>query len=113
MVLSYNWSHFFENLHLLIISYWTFSNLMHCIPLYKEINELHQLTGSSLRTKKPLFHCFDMAKTNDLKVNHIEPHSADFFTLALNLGTEDLSYSLNENTFENPKSFILCVAPGK
>ncbi|MEO1487213.1 MAG: AraC family transcriptional regulator [Bacteroidota bacterium] len=46
-------------------------------------------------------------------MNHTEPHRTDFFTLALNFGNKDLFYSLNENTFENPKNFILCVAPGQ
>ncbi len=58
------------------------------IPLYKEINELHELKGPSLKTKNPLFHCFDMVEANNLEVNHTEPHRADFFTLALNLGTK-------------------------
>ncbi len=83
------------------------------IPIYSEINELHELTGSQLRTKNPFFHCFDMAETNNLEVNHFKPHRADFYTLALNFGTENLSYSLNEKNFDNPKNFILCVAPGQ
>ena len=83
------------------------------IPIYHEINELHQLTGSSLRTKNPLFHCFDMKEANDLKTTHMVPHRANFYTLALNLGTENLTYTLNEDTFYQPTHFILCVAPGQ
>lgn len=83
------------------------------IPLYKEINDLHQLTGSTLRTKNNLFHCFDMGTTNDLKVTELLPHRADFYTLALNFGTENLDYTLNDKNFHHPKHFMLCVAPGQ
>lgn len=86
---------------------------MTSIPIYEEINDLHRLTGSKLRTKNPLFHCFNMAEANDLKNTHTPPHRANFYTLALNLGTEDLTYTLNENTFHKPTNFILCVAPGQ
>ncbi len=82
------------------------------IPLYKEIDELHEITDSSLRSKYKGSHCFDMAKTNNLTVNALPPR-ADFYTLAINPGTKDLTYRLNENTFTNPKYFILCVAPGQ
>ncbi|MEM8969332.1 MAG: helix-turn-helix domain-containing protein [Bacteroidota bacterium] len=83
------------------------------IPVYHDINDLHLLTGSSLRTKNPLFHCFNMKEANDLKTTHTAPHRANFYTLALNLGTEKLTYTLNENTFHEPNHFILCVAPGQ
>ncbi len=58
------------------------------IPLYTEINDLYQLTGAALRTHNPLFHCFDMAETNNLAVIELPPHRADFYTLALNFGTQ-------------------------
>jgi len=83
------------------------------IPLYHEINDLHKLTGSSLRTKIDSFHCFDMSLTNDLKVTKLSPHRADFYTLALNFGTKKLNYTLNDKNFSNPSHFILCVAPGQ
>lgn len=83
------------------------------IPLYEEINEIHEMTGSALRTLNPLFHCFDMAQANDLKVEAVPPHRAAFFTLALSFGTEGLSYQLNENVFDRTDNFILCVAPGQ
>lgn len=83
------------------------------IPLYKEIDDLHKLTGSSLRTKNPLFHCFDMANANDLEVTELSPHRADFYTLALNFGTEKLEYTLNNKSFHQPNHFLLCVAPGQ
>jgi hypothetical protein len=57
------------------------------IPLYKEINDLHKLTGSSLRSRIDSFHCFDMALANDIIVTELPPHRADFYTLALNFGT--------------------------
>ena len=88
---------------------------MHCmtgIPLYAHINDLHCLTGSALRTDNPLFHCFDMAEANDLMVDELPPHRVDFYTLALNFGTQNLSYTLNEATFQNPQNFVLCAAPG-
>jgi AraC family transcriptional regulator, transcriptional activator of pobA len=83
------------------------------IPLYANINDLHQLTGSSLRTGNPLFHCFDMAETNNLTVTELPPHRVDFYTLALNNETENLEYTLNNTAFHNPKNFLLCVAPGQ
>lgn len=83
------------------------------IPLYHEINQLHELTGASIRADNPLFHCFDMAHTNDLKTNKLSPHRANFYTLAISFGTQDLHYSLNETHFEKPENFILCVAPGQ
>ncbi|MEO0333030.1 MAG: hypothetical protein AAF223_15335, partial [Bacteroidota bacterium] len=86
---------------------------MNGIPLYQEINDLHRLTGSHLRTRNPLFHCFDMADANELEQTTAPPHRASFYTLALNFGTKDLSYSLNETTFDQPDNFILCVAPGQ
>lgn len=86
---------------------------MEGIPLYTEINDLHLLTGSALRTKDPLIHCFDMQHANDLRITATPPHRVSFYTLALNFGTEDLSYTLNENTFEDYQNFVLCVAPGQ
>lgn len=83
------------------------------IPLYKSFNELHKLTGSSLRATHDLFHCFDMSQTNDLKVNTLPPHRAEFYTLALNIGTQQLTYTLGDALFENLNYFILCVAPGQ
>lgn len=83
------------------------------IPLYHEINQLHELTGSPLRTHNPLFHCFDMSLTNSLPVSELPPHRVSFYTLALNFGTQQLSYTLNEKTFHNQSSFLLCVAPGQ
>ncbi len=83
------------------------------IPLYTEINDLHVLTGSSLRTDNPFFHCFDMADANDLKIDGVGPHRASFYTLALNSGTEDLTYTLNKKVFSGPSNFLLCVAPGQ
>jgi AraC family transcriptional regulator, transcriptional activator of pobA len=82
------------------------------IPIYNNINDLHELTGSQLRTINPLFHCFDMAATNDILVTETQPHRTGFYTLALNFGTEDLQYSLNNTSFKNPSNFFLCVAPG-
>ena len=86
---------------------------MNGIPIYREINDLHKLTGSKLRTGNALFHCFDMAETNDLTVTALPPHRADFYTLALNFGTSELDYTLNANKFHHPSHFILCVAPGQ
>ncbi|MBX2871579.1 MAG: AraC family transcriptional regulator [Saprospiraceae bacterium] len=86
---------------------------MQTIPRINEINEIHQLTGSALRTQNPQFHCFDMADSNDLEISQLEPHRAGFYTLVLSFGTEDLNYTLNGNTFSNPTNFILCVAPGQ
>lgn len=83
------------------------------IPLYNNINDLHQLTGSSLRTGNPVFHCFDMAETNNLIVTELPPHRVDFYTLAFNTETENLEYTLNNTSFHNPKNFLLCVAPGQ
>ena len=83
------------------------------IPLYKDINHLHALTGASIRTKNDLFHCFDMSETNNLTVNSLPPHRADFYCLALNFGTKNLEYTLNETKFKNPEHFILCVAAGQ
>ena len=85
---------------------------MDSIPVYHEINDLHRLTGSELRTSNPLFHCFNMADSNDLKVNEVAPHRASFYTLALNFGTQSLSYTLNGSQFHHPRNFILCTAPG-
>jgi AraC family transcriptional regulator, transcriptional activator of pobA len=83
------------------------------IPIYKEINDVHQLTGSSLRSRNPLFHCFDMAETNNLPVKELPPHRVSFYTLALNFGTKNLAYTLNDQSFKNPSHFLLCVAPGQ
>ena len=58
------------------------------IPVYHEINDLHRLTGATLRTENPLFHCFDMAESNNLVVNAVPPHRTSFYTLALNFGTQ-------------------------
>ncbi len=85
---------------------------MNGIPRYTDINDLHRLTGAALRTHNPRFHCFDMAETNNLPVNELPPHRTDFYTLALNFGTQDLSYTLNERTFHQPLNFVLCAAPG-
>lgn len=83
------------------------------IPKIDEINDMHKLTGSALRTRNPLFHCFDMADSNDLKVSELAPHRAGFYTLAFSFGTEQLRYTLNENDFAYPSNFLLCVAPGQ
>lgn len=83
------------------------------IPLYREINDLHKLTGSSLRAAIDSFHCFDMSLANDLKVTKLPPHRADFYTLALNFGTKKLNYTLNDKSFIEPSNFIVCVAPGQ
>jgi AraC family transcriptional regulator, transcriptional activator of pobA len=83
------------------------------IPLYTEINDLHKLTGSKIRTGNPLFHCFDMATTNDLATTSLPPHRTDFYTLALNFGTRNLDFTLNDNIFRHPNHFVLCVAPGQ
>ncbi|TAE21951.1 MAG: helix-turn-helix domain-containing protein [Cytophagales bacterium] len=83
------------------------------IPLYTNINDLHRVTGSALRTNNPLIHCFDMAETNNLLVGNLPPHRADFYTLALNLDTQGLQYTLNQNDFREPKFVIVCVAPGQ
>lgn len=83
------------------------------IPLYSNINDLHELTGSALRTHNPLFHCFDMAEANDLKVERLPPHRVDFYTLAINSGTQQLHYTLNQKNFKEPQQFMLCVAPGQ
>lgn len=83
------------------------------IPLYNDINDLHRLTGATLRTRDPLFHGFDMAETNNLTVSELPPHRANFYTLALNLNTQHLHYTLNRVEFDNPRYFILCVAPGQ
>jgi AraC family transcriptional regulator, transcriptional activator of pobA len=83
------------------------------IPLYSNINDLHEITGSSLRSSNPVFHCFDMALTNNLTVSELPPHRVDFYTLALNIETENLEYVLNNTAFHNPKNFLLCVAPGQ
>src|SRR5262245_47542371 len=83
------------------------------IPFYKNINDLHCLTGAAVRTSNALFHCFDMADTNDLTTNALPPHRSDFYMLALNFGTTDLNYTLNETEFKPPSNFIICVAPGQ
>lgn len=83
------------------------------IPLYTEINDLHQLTGTALRTQNSLFHCFDMSEANDLEVTSLQPHRTSFYTLALNHGTEQLNYTLNQQNFKEPQHFMLCVAPGQ
>jgi AraC-like DNA-binding protein len=85
---------------------------MNSIPLYTDINDLHRLTGARLRTQNPQFHCFDMAETNNLPVNELPPHRTDFYTLALNFGTQELLYTLNARTFHRPHNFVLCTAPG-
>ncbi len=85
---------------------------MDSIPVYHEINELHRLTGATVRTDNPLFHCFDMGESNNLAVNAVPPHRASFYTLALNFGTQNLSYTLNERHFHHPHNFVLCTAPG-
>ena len=85
---------------------------MNSIPVYHEINDLHRLTGATLRTDNPLFHCFDMADSNNLTVNAVPPHRTSFYTLALNFGTQHLSYTLNKHQFHHPQNFVLCVAPG-
>ncbi len=82
------------------------------IPTYNDINDLHKLTGSNLRTVNPQFHCFDMADANNIAVTETKPHRTTFYTLALNFGTKDLYYSLNNSSFEKPSNFFLCVAPG-
>jgi AraC family transcriptional regulator, transcriptional activator of pobA len=66
-----------------------------------------------MRTANPLFHCFDMSAANDLKVTALPPHRADFYTLALNFGTQNLEYTLNDTSFHHPTHFLLCVAPGQ
>ncbi|GAB2583411.1 helix-turn-helix domain-containing protein [Spirosoma areae] len=83
------------------------------IPLYEDINQLHRLTGATLCTRNPLFHCFDMAETNNLVVTRLPPHRANFYTLALNLNTQNLHFTLNQTEFHDPRSFIVCVAPGQ
>ncbi len=85
---------------------------MHGIPIFKEINDLHKMTGSTLRTSNHLFHCFDMANANSLSITETKPHRANLYTLALNFGTQKLNYSLNKIKFIEPENFILCVAPG-
>jgi AraC-like DNA-binding protein len=54
-----------------------------------------------------------MSQSNDLKVNKLPPHRVDFYTLALNLNTQNLAYTLNNKDFSNPQHFLLCVAPGQ
>jgi len=83
------------------------------IPLYTEINDLHHLTGSAIRARHPLFHCFRMEDANDVQVEVVPPHRVSFYTLALSQGTRDLNFQINADTFEKPSDFLLCVAPGQ
>lgn len=86
---------------------------MAAIPIYEEINDLHRATGSALRTRNPLFHVFDMDQANDLTVDEMPPHRANLCLVALNLGTENLTYALDHVPQEVPRQFLLFVAPGQ
>ncbi|MEO1652023.1 MAG: helix-turn-helix transcriptional regulator [Bacteroidota bacterium] len=83
------------------------------IPLYEEINQLHEMTGSAIRSPHPLFHCFEMDQTNDLQTNQVGPHRASFYTLAISFGTEALAYTLGKHHYDPAQNFILCVSPGQ
>ena len=77
------------------------------IPLYTEINDLHHLTGSAIRARHPLFHCFRMEDANDVQVEAVPPHRVSFYTLALSKGTRDLNFQINTDTFEKPSDFCI------
>lgn len=81
------------------------------IPVYKEINEVHEITGSPLRTNNELFHCFNMADANDLKVNSLPPYRTGFFSLSLSFGSEKFRMTVNDVVFNDLGRFIICIAP--
>ena len=82
------------------------------IPLYKEINDVHEITGSPLRSASPLFHCFNMADVNSI-ARSLQPYRSDFFTLALSFGSKKFSITINDTEFNNLERYIICVAPGQ
>jgi len=82
------------------------------IPIYHDINQLHAVTGSLLRTGNDMFHCFDMSDIND-GMRSLPPYRTDFFSLALSFGSQNFDISINENSFGNLERNLVCVAPGQ
>lgn len=82
------------------------------IPVYKEINDVHNITGSPLRSANPLFHCFNMADVNSIATS-LPPYRCDFFTLALSFGSKKFSITINDTEFNNLERYLICVAPGQ
>ena len=82
------------------------------IPIYREINDVHKITGSPLRSANPLFHCFNMADVNNI-ASSLPPYRSDFFSLALSFGSKKFSITINDREFNNLEKCIICVAPGQ
>lgn len=82
------------------------------IPIYRHLNELHEATGSSLRTENDVFHCFRMS---DLKmdVSSLPAFRSDFFTLALSYGSKNFTVTINGIEHTNLKYFLICIPPGQ
>jgi AraC family transcriptional regulator, transcriptional activator of pobA len=82
------------------------------IPVYHELNDIHQATNSPLRTQNRTFHCFQMSDVN-LGLRSLPPYRSDFFTLALSFGSTGFNISVNDTAFSNLERFLICVAPGQ
>lgn len=85
---------------------------MRTIPVYHQFNELHEVTGSSLRTSNVGFHCFKMSSVDE-DMRSLPAYRSDFFTLALSFGSENFSIDINDQHFDDLESALICVAPGQ
>lgn len=82
------------------------------IPVYHEINQIHQVTGSPLRTHNGAFHCFNIADVN-AGMQSMRPYRSGFFTLAISFGSENFNININDHAFGNLERYLICVAPGQ
>lgn len=82
------------------------------IPIYHELNEIHEVTGSLLRSRNPAFYCFDMADIS-IDMRSLLPYRSDFFIIALNFGSRNFSININDHRFDDLKRSLICVAPGQ
>jgi AraC-like DNA-binding protein len=82
------------------------------IPVYRELSEIHEATGSLLRVTNPAFHCFNMGDISR-EMRSLRPYRCDFFTLALSFGSRNFSININDHSFNDLEKFLICVAPGQ
>jgi AraC family transcriptional activator of pobA len=82
------------------------------IPTFVDINELHEATGSNLRSTNKSFHCFRMEELH-MNVDQLPAYRSAFFTLALSFGSENFMININEKEHNDLKCYIICIGPGQ
>ncbi|MGB5817887.1 MAG: AraC family transcriptional regulator [Saonia sp.] len=83
------------------------------IPLFTEINQLHEATGYDQRTHIDDFHIFTMESTYPSVVQSFPPFKIDFFHVALLDSFLTTNINLNSKNFEKAELPLFFVVPGQ